>query len=81
MTEKKPKAPPRKNNPTSKQDQRKPEGKAADRPHEPTAVDRPGFDLGGSTGKTSAGTSLGIGKDSSENRNDRRLPGRPKNNN
>ena len=76
MIEKQPKAPAQKNSPTSKQDQRKPEDKAADRPPEPVAVDRPGFDLGGSTGKTSAGTGLGLGRDAAENRRDRRLPGR-----
>ena len=72
MNEKQPKAPAPKNSRTSKQDQRKPE----DRPPEPIAVDRPGFDLGGSTGKTSAGTGLGLGQDAAENRRDRRLPGR-----
>ena len=40
------------------------------------AVDRPGFDLGGSTGKTHAGSGIGIGPDASESRRDRRLPGR-----
>ena len=76
MVEKQPKATASKNSPTSKQDQRKPEDKAADRSPEPVAVDRPGFDLGGSTGKTSAGTGLGLGQDAAENRRDRRLPGR-----
>lgn len=45
-------------------------------PSGPEAVDRPGFDLGGSTGKTSAGTGLGLGEDAAESRRDRRLPGR-----
>lgn len=76
MVERQPKAPAPKNSPTNKQDKRKPEGKAADRPPEPVAVDRPGFDLGGSTGKTSAGSGLGLGQDAAENRRDRRLPGR-----
>lgn len=43
---------------------------------EPAAVDRPGFDMGGSSGETTAGSGLGLGKDASENRRDRRLPGR-----
>lgn len=37
-------------------------------------VDRPGFDLGGSTGKTHAGEGLGLGADAAENRKGRRLP-------
>ncbi len=39
-------------------------------------VDRAGFDLGGSTGETTAGTGLGFGADSAESRLDRSLPGR-----
>ncbi|SNT13640.1 hypothetical protein [Antarctobacter heliothermus] len=39
-------------------------------------IDRPGFDLGGSSGDTHAGTGLGLGKDSSDTPGDRRLPGR-----
>ena len=39
---------------------------------EPTStseqVDRPGFDLGGSTGETSAGKGLGLGTDAKESR-------------
>lgn len=42
----------------------------------PAAVDRPGFDIGGSTGKTRAGTGIGVGSDAAENAQDRRLPGR-----
>ena len=42
----------------------------------PGAVDRPGFDLGGSTGKTRAGTGLGLGEDAADSRRSRRLPGR-----
>lgn len=42
----------------------------------PGAVDRPGFDLGGSTGRTSAGTGLGLGEDAAKSRRNRRLPGR-----
>lgn len=72
MVEKQPKTPAAKNSPKSKHDQ----GKPADSSPEPVAVDRPGFDLGGSTGKTSAGTGLGLGPDAAENRRDRRLPGR-----
>ncbi len=40
------------------------------------AVDRPGFDLGGATGDTSAGTGLGLGDNAGETRMDRSLPGR-----
>jgi len=50
--------------------------KAADSSPESAAVDRPGFDLGGSTGKTSAGTGVGLGADASEESRDRSLPGR-----
>ncbi|MEH6830397.1 MAG: hypothetical protein V7661_06085 [Sulfitobacter sp.] len=39
-------------------------------------VDRPGFDLGGSSGDTHAGTGLGLGQDAFESPGDRRLPGR-----
>ncbi len=75
MVEKQTKGPAPKNSPANKHDQRKPEDKAA-APPEPGDVDRPGFDLGGSTGKTSAGTGLGLGKDAFESRRDRSLPGR-----
>lgn len=61
---------------TSTQDQLKSGDEAAARPRQPVAGDRPGFDLGGSTGKTNAGAGLGLGKDAAENRRDRRLPGR-----
>lgn len=40
------------------------------------AIDRPGFDLGGSTGSTTAGTGLGSGRDAAESVKDRSLPGR-----
>ena len=43
---------------------------------DPSAVDRPGFDLGGSTGDTTAGTGLGLGVNAGESRSDRSLPGR-----
>ena len=43
---------------------------------DPAAVDRPGFDLGGSTGDTTAGTGLGLGMDAGESCSDRSLPGR-----
>jgi len=39
-------------------------------------TDRPGFDLGGSTGKTHAGSGLGLGTDAFDTPGDRRLPGR-----
>lgn len=39
-------------------------------------VDRPGFDLGGSTGETTAGLGLGLGEDSSDTTLLRSLPGR-----
>jgi len=53
-----------------------PKDKTADSSPGPVAVDRPGFDLGGSSGETSAGTGLGLGTDAAENRRDRKLPGR-----
>ena len=37
-------------------------------------TDRPGFDLGGSTGDTSAGKGLGLGTDAKEDRKDWKLP-------
>jgi hypothetical protein len=37
-------------------------------------VDRPGFDLGGSTGETSAGRGLGLDTDAKDDRKDWRLP-------
>ena len=43
---------------------------------DPSAVDRPGFDIGGSTGDTTAGTGLGLGVNAGESRSDRSLPGR-----
>ena len=43
---------------------------------DPIAVDRPGFDLGGSTGDTTAGAGLGLGEDAGESSSDRSLPGR-----
>lgn len=76
MVEKQPKTPAPKNSPKSKHGQGKPGDKAADISLKPVAVDRPGFDLGGPTGKTSAGTGLGLGTDAAENRRDRSLPGR-----
>jgi hypothetical protein len=44
-------------------------------------IDRPGFDLGGSSGDTHAGTGLGLGVDASDSAGDRRLPGRRLDNN
>lgn len=75
MVKKQPKGPAAKNDPTGKNIQHKSEDKTAAKP-EQAAVDRPGFDLGGSTGKTRAGTGLGLGKDSFETRDERSLPGR-----
>ncbi len=43
---------------------------------DPSAVDRPGFDLGGSRGDTTAGTGLGLGVNAGDIRSDRSLPGR-----
>ena len=54
--------------------------KAANKPNDkkPTdaseQVDRPGFDLGGSTGKTRAGRGLGLGTDAKEDPEGQRLP-------
>ncbi len=39
-------------------------------------IDRPGFDLGGSSGETHAGTGLGLGTDAFDTPGDRSLPGR-----
>lgn len=39
-------------------------------------IDRPGFDLGGSSGDTHAGSGLGLGKDAFDTPGERRLPGR-----
>lgn len=39
-------------------------------------IDRPGFDQGGSSGDTHAGTGLGLGQDAFDTPGDRRLPGR-----
>lgn len=39
-------------------------------------VDRPGFDLGGASDDTHAGTGLGLGNDAFDTPGDRRLPGR-----
>ena len=76
MVQKQPKRPAPKASPNTKHDQGKLGDKAADSSPEPVAVDRPGFDLGGSTGKTSAGTGLGLGQDAADSRSDRSLPGR-----
>ncbi len=71
---KQPKTPIGVNSPKHKEG--KPVDEAPDTSPEPVAVDRAGFDLGGSTGKTSAGTGLGLGPSWAENRRDRRLPRR-----
>jgi hypothetical protein len=39
-------------------------------------IDRPGFDLGGSSGDTHAGSGLGLGEDAFDKPGHRRLPGR-----
>ena len=75
MVEKQAKTPTaKKKKPEAKKRPGKPVDSAASSSGEPADVDRPGFDLGGSTGKTSAGTGLGPGVDAAENRRDRRLP-------
>jgi hypothetical protein len=74
MIEKLPAAPDTKSSQTKQHDRHKPKGKVTEHPSEPVAVDRPGFDLGGSTGETSAGTGLGLGQDASESRSGRSLP-------
>lgn len=76
MVEKQPKTPVAKNDSDRKGDEGKPLDKLADNTLQPVSVDRPGFDLGGSTGQTSAGTGVGLGPDAAENRKDRSLPGR-----
>lgn len=76
MVEKQSKTPAANDSSKSKHDQGKPGDKAEESSPEPVAVDRPGFDLGGATGKTSAGTGVGLGPDAAENRSDRSLPGR-----
>ena len=52
------------------------EEKPARRTADPSPVDRPGFDIGGSTGDTTAGAGLGLGVNAGERRSDRSLPGR-----
>lgn len=59
-------------NKTHKQGQKR----LLDNSPKPAAVDRPGFDMGGSTGNTRAGTGIGFGPDAAENAQDQRLPGR-----
>lgn len=57
--------------------QRPPQGSADEQSgseEKPEEVDRPGFDLGGATGDTSAGKGLGLGTDAKEDREDWRLP-------
>ena len=76
MVEKHPKTPPQKTRLKSKQDQRKPAGRPASASPEPGAHDRPGFDLGGSTGKTTAGRGLGLRMDAAESRRGQTLRGR-----
>ncbi|WP_048707674.1 hypothetical protein [Microvirga massiliensis] len=54
-----------------------PDPSAADRPPRPDSKDRPGFDLGGSDGKETAGSGLGLGQDAFEDPARRGLPRRP----
>ena len=51
-----------------------PDPRAADRPPRPGSKDRPGFDLGGSDGKETAGSGLGLGQDAFEDPAKRSLP-------
>lgn len=76
MADREPKTPVVKNTAKDKRDEASLVDKVADNSSQPAPVDRPGFDLGGSTGKTSAGTGVGLGPDAAENRQDRSLPGR-----
>lgn len=59
--------------------QRPPEGDSAEAEEGESSeteeqVDRPGFDLGGATGDTTAGKGLGLGTDAKEGRKGWRLP-------
>jgi len=60
----------------------KPAAKKKKQDESPTAndlgqgIDRPGFDLGGSSGDTHAGSGLGLGDDAFDTSGERRLPGR-----
>lgn len=60
----------------------KPAGKNQAQGESPSAndlgqgIDRPGFDQGGSSGDTHAGSGLGLGKDAFDTPGERRLPGR-----
>lgn len=46
----------------------------ADKREQDAQTNRPGFDLGGSTGKDSAGRGLGLGSDAKDDREGQRLP-------
>ena len=50
------------------------ETEAGDDAEKAEKTDRPGFDLGGSTGDTSAGRGLGLGTDAKEDREGWKLP-------
>lgn len=76
MADREPKTPVVTNTAKNKRDEANPVDKVADSSSQTAPRDRPGFDLGGSTGKTSAGTGVGLGPDAAENRQDRSLPGR-----
>ena len=52
------------------------QGKTASKNDLGQGTDRPGFDLGGSSGDTDAGTGLGLGTDAFDTPGARRLPGR-----
>lgn len=54
-----------------------PDPKAADRPPRFDSEDRPGFDLGGSNGRETAGSGLGPGENAFEDPAKRDLPRRP----
>lgn len=45
-----------------------------DKPEHEAETNRPGFDLGGSKGKDTAGRGLGLGADSKDDREGQRLP-------
>ncbi len=76
MPDRKPDSPDKAVKPTKATDSHEPKGKAKDQKADTDDVDRPGFDLGGSTGKTNAGTGVGLGEDAAEDASSRSLPGR-----
>ena len=76
MPDSKPDSPDKAVKPTKASEPHEPKGKANDQKPDTDDVDRPGFDLGGSTGKTHAGTGVGLGEDAAESTSSRSLPGR-----